>query len=171
MRSLFWIYFLGLVCMVYFTGVTLATKTSSLSSIEPTIFNSTENMPTTLRFLRRDSAVTTKTATNVDHTTDTEERSVHIGTTVADKIAGISIKTIEGIFKGVAKVVGQATVGKFRGLVRRFTFKVLYKTGSKPADMYARAEKQTHPALKERYELAAKLYDAYYASMKKALHA
>ncbi|OWY98987.1 RxLR effector protein [Phytophthora megakarya] len=170
MRSQFWIFCLGLVCVVAYPRVTLAAKTSSLNSVEPTIFNSTENMPTTSRFLRRDSSVTTKTATNVDHTTDTEERSVNIGTGVADKIAGISIKTIEGIFKGVAKVVGQATVGKFRGLVRRFTFKVLYKTGSKPADMYARAEKQTHPALKERYELAAKLYEAYYTSMKKVHH-
>ncbi|OWY96706.1 RxLR effector protein [Phytophthora megakarya] len=164
MRSLFWIFLWGLIYLSTYTEVTLATgseKLSTFDSVKSTTFSSSKNTQTSSRFLRRDKVASTNTAIDVDNA-DNEERQANIGGGALEKLTGAAITVIEAIYKGAAKIVGQANVDKFRAKIRELHVKLLYKMKEDPDKLLARAKYQPHPILRARHQKTGEMYRDYF---------
>ncbi|OWZ14368.1 RxLR effector protein [Phytophthora megakarya] len=172
MRSLFWGFLWALIYVSTCTDVTLATSSEKLSAFDSdksTTFSSSKNTQTASRFLRRDTVASTNTAIDVDNA-DNEERMAKNGGGTLEKLTGVGIAVIEAMYKGAAKIVGQANVDKFRAKIRELHVKLLYKIKEDPEKFLARAKKQPHPILKARHEKTAAMYKELLRSKQKNHH-
>ncbi|OWY95636.1 RxLR effector protein [Phytophthora megakarya] len=157
MRNLFWIIFLGFICVVAYPGVTLATdsdKNSLLDSVGSSPSISAVHSTGTARFLRYDNAATT------DGDDTANER--RIGGAVADKLTSIALKITDKMYSAAGKVVGGARLEKLRTKAINRHFRSLYEKGFKPEDYYAVAAAEPKQAMRARITEAARQYDEYY---------
>ncbi|OWZ16035.1 hypothetical protein PHMEG_00010224 [Phytophthora megakarya] len=164
MRSLFWIYFWGLVCLSAYTEVTLAMdseKLSELDSVKSTPVSFSENTQTVPRFLRRDKAAPTDTALGVNNAKE-EERGV-----VVDKLKGVGVNLVESMYKSVGKLVGQAKVDKFRTNFYQEHVEKLFKNNVNPDIFLIKANRETNPILKAKFMRIDRMYKDLLEEFKK----